>query len=146
MSFIKNIIFSKKNFIVLAVSLMALSQETKACSVSVNDLFQKNLLAAYGVGHFGISLTSISGLIVTAYSKGLEEEDPSTLCPQYLRTQATVSFKHSPTKFQTCTKTITVNRRAFIGDWPSGPLETVRYLTPSSSCSIVRLPGRVIHP
>lgn len=139
----------QKVIILMALSLLVAWSDLMACSISVNDNLQKNLLAAFGASHLDLSLASVSKTTFHSYSKVAEEEDPDTLCPQYLRTTAKISFKYSPGVLRNCEATVKVSRRQFIGEVPEGPIETLSFSEVSSSCSvrpIIIRPIRIGHP
>ncbi|MGE3611796.1 MAG: hypothetical protein AB7I27_19560 [Bacteriovoracaceae bacterium] len=129
-----------------AAVLSFISISALACSVSVNDNFQKNLLIALGASHLDIPLTKVSATTLSGYVKSFEGADPVSECPQHLVTAASIHFKYSPSLYQTCEANVTVNRNYFIGEIPDGPIEQVNFSGMSASCSTtiprICLPGR----
>jgi hypothetical protein len=125
----------KKLAAALIVLVLALVQNVFACSVSVNDLYQKNLLTAHGASHLNISFSTVNSISITGYSKLFIGEDPVSHCPEWLQTQARISFRYSPRKYETCDASLTVTRREFMGETPTGPIEELSYSEAHAACS-----------
>jgi len=139
----------KFGFMLFGVALI-LSHNVMACSVAVNDNYQKNLLIAHGASHLDVALSSVSSTTLSGYSRHFVGEIPYSACPENLETSATISFRYSPARFQNCNATVTVTRVEFIGEVPTGPIETLSYSGLSASCStsiprpvIIKLPCRI---
>lgn len=125
----------KKLTIVVIFALMVLANKLWACSVSVDDNAQKNLLAAHAASHLDISLVSVSKTNVEDYARTFSGED-SYECPLYLVTTARVSFKYSPRKFQNCDASVVVTRRQYMGvDIPTGPIDELEFAEANAACS-----------
>lgn len=141
----------RKAFSVLVFCILFLMYDAAiACSVRVNDNVQKNALAALAATHMDISLASVSSTQISDYLKSLDAEDPSTHCPQYLNTRATVTFSYAPSADQSCDAQVTVIRSEFIGEVLSGPLENVEFINMTAACSVatrkVERPIRINRP
>ncbi len=132
----------KKIILVMAITLFLASKHLLACSVHVDDNYQKNLLAAHGAGHLTLSLASVSSTTITDYSKSFLGSVGPSHCPEYLKTKAKVKFKYSPTPLKTCESTVVVTRQEFMGDeiTEGVQFEKLSFESESVSCAISRLP------
>ena len=129
--------FMRKALSVLGFCILFLMYDSAmACSVMVNDNAQKNTLAALAASHLDISLVSVSSTQISAYGKSFGAEDPSTHCPQYLNTRATITFAYGPSADESCDAQVTVIRSEFIGEVLSGPLENVEFINMTAACSV----------
>ncbi|HXH75743.1 MAG TPA: hypothetical protein VNJ08_12290 [Bacteriovoracaceae bacterium] len=106
------------------------------------DNFQKNLLVAHAASHLDISLGKVTSTTIANYSRSFLGEHPSD-CPDFLRTEAKISFKYAPAKFQKCDASVTVVRKYFMGDLLESPevlLEELTYLGETAACSTTAIP------
>lgn len=125
----------QKLAIIIVMLLVVLVNKVFACSVSVNDNFQKNLLAAYGASHLDIALSTVSDTDVEDYARTFDGVDPYE-CPLYLETSARVSFQYSPKKFENCDASVVVHHRQYMGSVaPTGPIDELTYSEMTAACS-----------
>lgn len=125
----------KKLALVVIMALMVLANKLLACSVSVNDNAQKNLLTAHAANYLDVSLVSVTKTSAEEYGRSFIGED-SYHCPLYLQTRARISFKYSPRKFENCDGSVVVTRKQYMGaELPSGPIEELEYTEGNAACS-----------
>lgn len=135
----------KKLALIALLVLIVVVNKAFACSVSINDKAQKNLLIAHGASHLDIALTTVSDSGLVSYVRSFEGADEFE-CPQYLITSAKVSFKYRPSKFESCDASVIVTRRLYMGDeFPAGPMEQLSYSSPLAACS-TSLPRPIPRP
>jgi hypothetical protein len=128
-----------KNFVIIFLMvLFAISADGFACSMAVNANYQKNQLVAQGASHLGLSLENVSSVGVSEYAKLFSGAETASSCPTYLETTAKVTLKYSPQAKKTCTSSVLVKIKKYIGDeTPEGPMEKVTYSGQSLKCLIL---------
>src|SRR6476620_231598 len=104
----------KKLVLIAIMVLIVVVNKVFACSVHVNDLYEKNLLAAHGANHLALDLASVRSHQPPDYAQACEGADAYE-CPLYLCTSAKVIFAYSPSKFQHCNASVVVTRRQYMG-------------------------------
>ncbi len=131
-----NVKFSREAALVLFLIFAASMADSKACSIGVNNNYQKNLLVAQAANELGIGLTSVTSTAVSAYGYETEGSAPVTECPLYFISRAHVSFEYSPAAGQNCSASIDVQMRDYMGeDLPDGPLFEVTSSNAELACS-----------
>jgi hypothetical protein len=123
-------------FLLVVLSVLALSVKVSACSVSINDLRMKNTLVSEVASEFNISFEKVSSVRVTGYDKEFVGVVPGSSCEQFLDISAQVSLSYSPNIFQRCELTVNVLRREDLHA-ESFPIETYTFSMPASSCSTI---------
>ena len=88
-----------------------------ACSVYVDNNAQKTIRKELAASSMVIPAASVSSVSISGYSRMFGDENPESLCPESLSTQATVY------------------RSVYIGDDPSMSFETVAVEDSTASCS-----------
>lgn len=139
----------KTAFLVLSFLILIAVNASMACSVSVDNTAQKNLLAAHGASYLDVDLTSVSSTSITGYHKMFAEEDPSSHCPTVLETEATVKFAYSPAAKEECEAQVKVSRRIYIGENPAASFESIEYDDLEAICatsSAGRISVRPVRP
>ncbi len=128
---------ASKKFVLMAALLAVTGMaDAWACSVSVNDTYQKNLLVAHAAGFFDLALTDVEATSMEDYGRSFEGGSGGGSCPDYLVTEARVTITHKPKPSEECTSTITVRVSAYLGDGvPAGPMEEVEFTAPALACS-----------
>ncbi len=129
-----------KKILQLSIFALALiSMKSFGCSVAIMDKFQKNQLISYGAHHFGLVLTEVSKIEISDYARNLEGEDPESLCPLFLHTEAQVTLTHSPSPLKRCTSKVDVKLTQYIWEPnPSIPFIQVNYENKTQTCSLIR--------
>lgn len=128
---------ASKKFALLAAFIAVTGlADANACSVSVDDNYQKNLLVAHAASYYDLALTGVSSTAIADYARSFEGGGGGASCPDYLVTEARVTFEHKPRVNQECSNTITVRIRSHMGDeLPDGPMEEVEFISPELACS-----------
>lgn len=132
-----------KSFLVLAVCVLCVIADSMACSIQVDANAQKNLLAALGASHLDISLAQVRSTAIADYSMTTSGSD-GVSCPDYLHTQATVSFEYKPAANENCSAQVTIYRSQFVGEVLTGPIESVEYADLTAACSTTVAGRRII--
>lgn len=116
----------------------AYATEGLACSVSVNNTFQKNELIAKAASHLGISLDVVSAITISNYEKEFTGSVGPSSCPEYLEIGGRVNFKYSQGK-KSCSAIVEVHIKQYMGEEiPTGPMEEVSFTNESSKCLVLR--------
>lgn len=131
-------------FIIVTFLILIVVNASMACSVYVDNEAQKDFLAAQAASYLDLDGPSITSTTVSEYSKTFSDEDPDTLCPQALHTQAIVNFTYKPSEREDCEAQATVERDSYIGEDPTISFETVAVTEITASCSI--RPIRMVRP
>lgn len=140
---------SKKFFILASFITIASVADVAACSMSVDDNYQKNLLVAHAASFNSLALTGVKSTAVETYAKTFEGGSGSG-CPDYLVAEARISFEYAPKKNHECSAAVTVRSRIYIGnDLPDGQFEDIQFISPEKACSthsgpVLRIPRRII--
>lgn len=117
---------------------MVQASSAEACSVSVNSLYQQNLLVGIAAAEMNISLTKATSIAVLDYTQGFSGSAGPSACPAYLNTSARVTINYMQNRFTRCSMSVTVNRSLQMGEvLMSGPFEAVSTARPISSCSLI---------
>jgi hypothetical protein len=139
--------FSREVALILFMIFAASSADSRACSIAVNHNYQKNLLVAHAASELNVALSSVTATSLTEYDHDLEGSEPVSHCPLYLISRAKVSFNYSPARYQTCSASVIVEMREFMGEVPSGPIlevtSTNAELACSTSITVIRDPRRL---
>jgi hypothetical protein len=133
-------------FITLSFLILVAANASMACSVYVDNNAQKTILKNLAASALGIPAASISSVSISGYSRTFGDENPESLCPESLSTQATITFNYQPSKKSSCVAQTTVYRDVYIGDDPSMSFETVAVEDSSASCSTSRIAVRMPRP
>ncbi len=129
------------NKFVLALVALLSYETSQACSIQVNDAYQKNLLIAYAASEMGINLEKTFSMSATNYQLSFSGGSGGGSCPTHQHTEARVSLTYLKNKFTKCTMTVTVQRAEQIGETLApGPFETIATALPASSCSLIFTP------
>ena len=119
----------------LVVSLSMAPKQAFSCSVAINDNYEKNLLVAHAASHLDISIGSVTATTIAEYSKTLLGNVEPYDCPEYLSTQAKISFKYKKKKFQSCSASIFVKHDQYMGEEPGVPLYELDFSSITLACS-----------
>jgi hypothetical protein len=128
---------ASKKFALLAAFIAVTGlADAYACSVSVNDNYQKNLLVAHAASYYDLALTGVTSTAIVDYARSFEGAGGGASCPDYLVTEARVTLEHRPKVSEECSNAITVRIRSYMGDGlPDGPMEEVEFISPELACS-----------
>ncbi len=134
-------------FFALSILSITLIENAQACSMEINQLYQKNLLVAYAASEMNVNLAKASSIAVSAYAQTLSGEASAGSCPTHLNNQAQVVIKYKPNVFQQCTASVLVKKMEQIGgEMVDGPMIEIQTESVSKSCSsIIVRPGPLPH-
>ncbi len=110
-----------------------------ACTQSVNQLFDKNLLVAYAAGVMNVDLAKASSIAINEYFSEFTGVDAGSNCSAYLNSQARISVSYKPNVFTQCSFSVTVHKTEQVGMTPdlSHPMLDISTESPISSCTII---------
>lgn len=131
-------------FIIVTFMIMIALNASMACSVYVDNDAQKDFLAAQAASYLALNPATITSTSFTDYSKTFSDEDPETLCPQALHTEAKVKFTYKPSAKEDCVAEATVEHDEYIGEDPTISFETMAVSEVTASCSITSI--RMVRP
>lgn len=118
--------------IALLVLASFASFKAHACSISVNALIVKNLMATAAANEFGIALDKVTKITFSSYGWAGIGVEPETECPLKIRSKAKVEIKYRPSATQSCQLAVNVVR---LEDLSGTTADTYTFALPSSSCS-----------
>jgi hypothetical protein len=121
----------KKALSILGFCILFLVYDSSACSVSVNDLAQKNELAAQAASHLDLSFTSISGTSFSDYQRSFSGAGGSQ-CPKFFHSSAVIQFQYALSSEESCDAQVTVKR---IENLKDGQIQ-VAFEDMSAACSV----------
>lgn len=129
--------------LILFMVFMVSITKSFACSVRVDDNYQKNLLVAHAANYNDVSLIHASDISLTSYAKGFSGAVGGADCPDYLTTSARISMAHKPKATETCSYTLTVRIRTYVGEeMPTEPTENVTFEAATAACSTRKVPRK----
>lgn len=120
---------------ILVVSFLIAMKQASACSVAINDNYEKNLLVAQAASHMNISLAKVTSTTIAEYSRSLLGNIEPFDCPEFLSTQARISFKYKPKKNQNCDASVVVHHQQYMGEVPGTPLYELDFSEMTAACS-----------
>ncbi|MBA2405254.1 MAG: hypothetical protein H0V66_10825 [Bdellovibrionales bacterium] len=133
-------------FIILSFLILVAVNASMACSVYVDNNAQKVILTDLAASYLDLNLATVSATTVSGYSKLFSDENPETLCPETLSTEATITFTYHPSKKEDCQAKVTVLRSTYIGEDPTISFETVSVVDSSAMCAIAYSAMRLPRP
>ena len=125
-----------KGLFVIFLFIFVVTSTSFACSIQVDDNYDKNILVANAASFNDLSLASASEISITSFSRSFSGELTPSSCPNYMRSSARISMSSTPVPFQNCSYTVTVVINRFIGEvYPAGPIEEISFESPEAACS-----------
>lgn len=122
-------------FLLLSISF---AEGAHACSMSINQLYQKNLLVGYAASEMNVDLSKASSISISGYSQALSGEPTAGECPTVLQNQAQIILKYKPTLFNQCTVSLLVKKIEQIGgEMLNGPMIEIQTEAVAKSCSLI---------
>jgi|NOAtaT_7_FD_contig_21_11385489_length_481_multi_6_in_0_out_0_1 hypothetical protein len=124
-------------FLILSILSISLVEKAQACSQSVNQLFDKNLLVAYAAGEMNVDLAKATSIAINDYSYEFTGNEPETNCSTSLISQARISVSYKPNSFTNCSFSVTVRKTEQAGITPdlTRPLLDIVTELPVSGCT-----------
>ena len=131
----------KKLFVILSLVLISIPNQSKACSIQIQEDQIKNLMIAAAASNFNVALTKATKIEADNFSYRLYGQHPNSSCENHLEFTTQVTIKYKPNLLETCTLSVetvyTQNLNA-----TDFPYEEYAFNLPTSSCS--RIPIRVL--
>ena len=136
-------------YLILAVLSVGIMKNANACSQSLNQLFDKNLLVAYAAGEMNVDLAKATSIAITDYSYEFSGVDSGSNCSAYVDSQARISVSYKPNVLTNCSFSVTVHKTEQVGITPdlSHPMLDIVTASPVSGCTLTPIVLKSIpHP
>lgn len=126
-------------FLILSIISIGIVEKAHACSQSVNQLFDKNLLVAYAAGVMNVDLGKATSISIADYSHAYSGVDSGSNCAAFLTSQARISVSYKPNLLTNCSFSVTVRKIEQVGITPdlSQPMLDIQTELPVSGCSTI---------
>ncbi len=135
-------------FFILSILSISIVESANACSQSVNQLFDKNLLVAYAAGSMNVDLAKATSISIASYTHSFSGDDIGSNCAAFLNSQARISVSYKPNAYTACSFSVTVRKVEQVGQTPdlSQPMLDINTELPVSGCRIIPIPLPVPRP
>lgn len=126
-------------FFILSIISISIVEKAHACSQSVNQLFDKNLLVAYAAGAMNVDLAKATSIGIADYTHAYSGIDSGSNCAAFLTSQARISVSYKPNLFTQCSFSVTVRKVEQVGITPdlNQPMIDITTELPVSGCSVI---------
>lgn len=126
-------------FLILSLISIGIVEKAHACSQSVNQLFDKNLLVAYAAGVMNVDLAKATSIAIADYSHAYSGVDSGSNCAAFLTSQARITVNYKPNLLTNCSFSVTVRKVEQVGITPdlSQPMLDIDTELPVSGCSTI---------
>lgn len=132
--------------LIVGLLALAVSWNSWACSIQLNETLLKNDLVHAAVNEFSISLDKVTKITTTGFNADLEGVVPGSSCEKYLVVEAHVVINYKKSAFESCELSLDVRLQEEI-EAEVYPFQNYTFDNLASSCTfsrpvIIRPPGR----
>ena len=132
--------------LIVGLLALAVSWNSWACSIQLNDTLMKNGLVHAAVNEFDIPFDKVTKMTITDYSTDLVGVVPGSSCERYLIAEAHIVINYKKNLFETCELSLDVRLQEEIAA-EVYPFQNYTFDNLASSCTfsrpvIIRPPGR----